>query len=130
MLLQRSPDLVIVQFGLNDCYQGLQADDFAGSLEAIARMVIDAGSVPWLVTSCPVQEDDLQGMAEPFYEAIGSIGLRLGAPVAELDRFWLGHAGDLRPRDLYQWDGVHPTDAGHELMARGLLTHLGVTPKQ
>jgi lysophospholipase L1-like esterase len=28
------------------------------------------------------------------------------------------------PEALYQWDGVHPTDEGHALMAEGLLKQL------
>jgi lysophospholipase L1-like esterase len=60
--------------------------------------------------------------ADQFYSAIAEVGDRLSVPVARLDEYWAKTQQNLsRPEALYQWDGVHPTDEGHAIMAEGLL---------
>ncbi len=121
-LLEESPDLVTVQFGLNDVYMGIGIGSFEAALRAIVRAVIDNGALPVLCTSCPVAYPSDQQMVDPAYEAIRRIASLSSLPVADLERHWLATADlDADVDDYFLEDGVHPTDAGHELMALGLL---------
>jgi len=124
-VLAKEPDLVTVQFGLNDAYMGIEIGSFEGFLRAIVKQVIAADALPVLCTSCPVAYASDQGMADPVYAAIRRIAELSSLPIADLERHWLDQADpDAGIDDYYQEDGVHPTDPGHELMAGGLLALL------
>lgn len=119
-LIAQAPDWVVVQFALNDCYSGFDVFEFEQNIESIARKLLENQINPILATSCPVLDPAFLELADLFYSAIAGVGDRLGVPVARLDEHWLQNQPS-RPETLYQWDGVHPTDAGHVLMAEGLL---------
>jgi len=119
-LISKSPGWVVVQFALNDCYSGVEVSDFEQSLESIGRKLLENEINPILATSCPVLDSGFQKDADLFYSAIAEVGDRLKVPVARLDEYWLENQPP-RPEALFQWDGVHPTDEGHALMAEGLL---------
>ena len=119
-LISQFPDWVVVQFALNDCYSGVDVADFEQSIESIAKKLLQKEIVPILATSCPVLDSGFLESADQFYSAIAQVGDRLKVLVARLDEYWLQNQPP-RPEALYQWDGVHPTDEGHALMAEGLL---------
>ena len=119
-LISQAPDWVVVQFALNDCYSGVDVSEFEQSIESIGKKLQDNKINPVLVTSCPVLDSSFMEAADLFYSAIAAVGDRLDVLVARLDEYWLQNQPP-RPEALYQWDGVHPTDEGHALMAEGLL---------
>jgi acyl-CoA thioesterase-1 len=120
-VLEEDPDLVTVQFGLNDLFVGVTLESFLESLAEIVERVREAGAVPVLATSCPVPGELGSGEVGRFYDGIRRLGDRLEVALADLERFWLGRIADERPAGpLYTADGVHPTDLGHALMAEGL----------
>ena len=122
-LISQSPDWVVVQFALNDCYSGVDVSEFEQNIESITRKLLGNEINPILATSCPVLDQSFLEAADLFYSAIAEVGDRLQVPVARLDEYWLQNQPP-RPEALYQWDGVHPTDEGHALMAEGLLKQL------
>ena len=119
-LIAQSPDWVVIQFALNDCYSGIDVSEFEQNIESIAKRLLKKKIKPILVTSCPVMDSGFMEAADLFYSAIAEVGQRLSVPVARLDEYWTKNQ-PARTEALYQWDGVHPTDAGHALMAEGLL---------
>ena len=124
-LLDRNPDVVTVQFGLNDCFNGYSMEQFRAYLEQIAHRILEARAVCVLATSCPLQREADQRMADPVYETIRETAQATGAVLADLERGWLAQAkNDPRAPSLYQADGVHPTDRGHGLMAQALFETL------
>jgi acyl-CoA thioesterase-1 len=119
-LIAQSPDWVVVQFALNDCYCGIDVTEFESNMESISRKLLENKIHPILATSCPVLDSAFLEAADLFYSAIAEVGDRLSVPVARLDEYWKQNQ-PARGDSLFQWDGVHPTDAGHALMAEGLL---------
>jgi acyl-CoA thioesterase-1 len=124
-LLALEPDMVLVQFGLNDCFTGERVDVYQRNLERIVLAVRGAGACPVLVTSCPLEDPGPMRLARPFYQAIRDLGVSSQALVTDTAAHWLAAEarGEAPPR-LWQPDGVHPTDAGHALMAQGLVSAL------
>ncbi len=123
-VLASNPSLLIVQFALNDLFTGETLANFGSNLTRIIEMGSEAGASVVLATSCPVPSDDAQAAATRFYDVIRDTGLQTGVPVADLDRYWrdaIASGADREPGPLYLADGVHPSDAGHGLMAEGLL---------
>jgi len=126
MVLNHNPDLMTVQFGLNDLYMGVSVEKYSSAIGTIVQGVRESNAVPVLVVSCPLYEEDEQALAEKYYDVLRRAGEEQGVAVADLSTYWRsrrdlpqGWAG------LLQSDGVHPTDAGHEIMARGMMTLLG-----
>ena len=130
-ILSRRPDMVTVQFGLNDMNRGVTADAFEQTITAIATALIDVGSLPVLVTSCPLSWPEGRKISQRFYDRIRNVADTLEVPVASLDEHWRRTAGEPSGWDgLMQGDDVHPTDEGHALMADALYaTVIGGVPK-
>ncbi len=127
-LLEHRPHLVLVQFGLNDLFCGIDGSSFAATIEQMAEAILAARAEPWLLTSCPLALPGHAAAARPLYDAIRAVGEKRGVAVADLDRFWRDRHEPATPAgSLFLDDGVHPDDSGHEVMAQGLLA-LWVSP--
>ena len=118
---EQQPDVVIIQFGLNDCSIGIPVDHYSRHLETIVGALVSQDILAVLVTSCPVEDAIFGNHVQIYYDAVARLGERLSVPVVRIDEFWLAHADGFSEEDLYHLDGVHPTDVGHQLMANGLL---------
>jgi acyl-CoA thioesterase I len=121
-LLERRPDLLIVQFGLNDAFVGLDLASFCRSLESIVSRALALSATVVLVTSCKCERSSDAVIVQPYYDAILRTGAALDVSVISLDQFWENSPEAHSGAALHNTDGVHPNDAGHALMARGLLT--------
>jgi len=121
-ILREKPDVVIVQFALNDCFSGMSIDEFESAYMSITEKVIAGRAIPILATSCPVMDPVFDRDVAGFYETIVEIAEQLQVPLADMAAYW--RSRQVRLDDvqvLYQSDGAHPTDLGHALMAAGLL---------
>jgi acyl-CoA thioesterase-1 len=120
-VLAENPDLVLVQFGLNDLFSGVDLESFATSYELITKRVIGAGALPLLVVSSPLPHPPEQENATRYYDVIRKLGQQLRIPVADTDLHFRNAVKTHRnPDGLYLDDGSHPSDAGHSLMAEAL----------
>lgn len=125
-VLSAKPDLLTIQFGLNDLYSDVSVASFEKDIRGIVQKSLDAQVLPVLVTSCPLMDEREQAAAARFYDAIRSVGRSQGVPIADLDCYWRDTQGDPSSwSGLIQPDGVHPTDAGHAIMSQGLLLAFG-----
>lgn len=113
-VLARAPDLVVIQFGLNDWACGLGIEAFENAMRSMAETIQNRGLTPLLATS-PLPAGRLGQGFLPFCDAIRAVGAGLGVPVADLDR-----AFEAAHQDLHTDDGVHPNDRGHSVMAVAL----------
>jgi acyl-CoA thioesterase-1 len=121
-LFARRPDLVLVQFAINDLFCGVPVASFARDLARIVEATRGAGAEPWLVVSCPLALPGDAAAAAPFYDAIRGLGAERGVPVADLDHYWRERYDPATPAGAHFLDdGLHPDDAGHALMAEGLM---------
>jgi lysophospholipase L1-like esterase len=121
------PQVGLIQFGLNDCFQGMSAARFSAGLE---HLVLDCRQrVPHmdlvLVPPPPVEAASFDQAAEPFREAMADVAEEHGGVLAPVSTRW----NEDRPDEpLWLADGVHPTQAGYRRMASAVLDALGVTP--
>ena len=121
-ILEQPPDLLVVQFGLNDFFGGISVDDFREDLTRMVRMACAADSAVMLATSSPLAAASAHVAVQGHYAVIRNLGHHLGVAVAVLERHWESWVRT-HPPDGPLWlpDGVHPTDLGHQIMAEGLL---------
>ena len=116
-IMTRSPDLVVVQFGINDLWCSVPVSAFETNLREIVARIGDGGAIAVLVTSCPLPDDSSRPHADPYFDAIRAVAQRARAPIADTERAWRESAA---LDSMRLGDGVHPDDRGHELMASAL----------
>ncbi len=122
-VLDNEPHCVILQFGLNDAYMGSTPGRLKKNLSSmIERIGLDTGAEILLVTSCAINNEHENRMAEEFYRAITDLAGEKGLPLAEIHRYWLDKIKNgTSHSDLVQGDMVHPTVEGYRLMAEAIM---------
>jgi acyl-CoA thioesterase I len=113
-VLRAAPAIVIVELGANDGLRGLPVDTMRANLDTIVRRLQGAG-VRVLLTGMRVPPNYGAAYARDFSDAFAQVAKATGAPFMP---FLLeGVAADAA---LNQPDGIHPTAAGHAVIAERL----------
>ncbi|TFH37986.1 MAG: SGNH/GDSL hydrolase family protein [Chrysiogenales bacterium] len=125
-VLDADPDLVFVQFGLNDAYTGVSPERYQRTISTIVdRILADTDAEVLLVTSVPLMHGEEDFMAESYYSRIEAVAEERGLPVARVHRYWKRKiSGGVDFRSLVQGDGVHPNIEGYRLMAEAIMEKL------
>ncbi len=119
-LLSEKPHLLLIQFGINDCYKRISVRDYKNALINLASNAIESGCVPLLVTSCPMLDKKDQSVLEKYYSALCRTAKEHHIDCFDICGYWKKNSNGT-PHELFLDDGVHPSDKGHALMAQGLL---------
>lgn len=143
-VLAHNPDLVIVQFGLNDSAVDVlrgkteprvSRSEYEWNLRTIVRRIQEAGAEPILATPNPGvwSERLLETYGRPPYntadrwgfnvyneryaESVRRIAKETGVPLVDVYRMYV--AQDRSPEKIEGWlsDGLHPNDEGHRALA-------------
>lgn len=122
-VLDDDPDCVLLQFALNDAFIGYNPQKYYNTMRAIVSGIqenTDADIV--LVTSVYLHNSPENEMAERFYSALEELSLALSLPIARVHERWKKAVRDgVMFSRLVQYDGVHPTVEGYELMANAIM---------
>jgi lysophospholipase L1-like esterase len=118
-VIDERPDLVMIQFALNDALSGFSEDDFYGSLSQIVSGVQAETSAEILLLTSPlIYDEEMMNMARPYYDKIVQLGIEKSIPTARVDLYWREKiASGTDHASLVQSDMAHPTETGHRLMA-------------
>lgn len=116
------PDLVLIQFGLNDAYTDFSPEDFHKNIDSIILKIKEnTSSEIALLTSSAILDQEENRIIKKFYMKIKESGKRFNIPVASVDEYWQKKiSSGINHRELVQSDGVHPTEKGYELMAEAV----------
>jgi len=119
-VIDQNPDLVAIQYGLNDNRAGMPVQLFAQKLQELID-AIQAGTQAEIVlatvahmTRYDMPPDGDKGNDETcrlFNLAIKQVGARNNLPVADV------YTAFNRCNGLVHPDGVHPSDLGHQVIA-------------
>jgi lysophospholipase L1-like esterase len=119
LLLTSSPEVVLIMEGANDINDA-GTDAIAGVEDAIDMMVvssIDAGAVPFLAGLPPQRVGGYNAVhpdaVEPFNARMKSVAEYRGITYVDVFAAFKGTAST----DLIGIDGLHPTEAGYQVMA-------------
>jgi acyl-CoA thioesterase I len=125
-VLAHEPDLVGVQFALNDAFTGCSPESYERTVSAIvARIRQECAAEVLLITSVLPGDIGASLEADVFYRRLKDIASRESAAIALVDDYWRERiAGGIDHTGLLQPDGVHPTEAGYRLMAEAVLRML------
>jgi acyl-CoA thioesterase-1 len=120
------PDLVLVQFAINDAFCGCTVAGYRRAIETIIERVRQESSAEaLLLTSTLPEVPEEQAVVAPFYAALKDIAREKTCGVALVDERWRAAIAAGTPHDsLVLYDRVHPSEAGYRLMAEAVMACL------
>ncbi len=135
-VLAESPDILSIKIGINDVWHGLAGgpgvpiDQFQTVYRDLLRqvkatlpeckLVLCEPSVIWRPAG------DGIALLQPYVRAVGELAREFGAEyIVPLHRAFV-RAREIRPDLEWALDGVHPSSAGHMLIARTWLSATGL----
>ncbi|MCE9590993.1 MAG: SGNH/GDSL hydrolase family protein [Planctomycetes bacterium] len=124
-LMQYAPDMVSLNFGMNDCVMGEKAlPDFEEKYRStLTRLRADPNRAIVLHVPNPILPNDTARAASlpAFSEVVRRLAAEFGCLLIDHPALWQG-------RSLWYLmsDAIHPNDMGHRLMAHLMLRELGM----
>ena len=130
-VLEYSPDVLSVYIGVNDCWRRYDQNDpiSAADFENGYREILSAVKAhcdPRLIIVEPYVLPVMEGQdkwredLDPKIQAVRKIAREFNAVLVPLDGIFAAHASYNEP-SFWSWDGVHPTSAGHAVIANAWL---------
>jgi acyl-CoA thioesterase-1 len=122
-VLPHDPDCVLVQFALNDAFEGVRPEAFGRTVREIVETIrADTRAEVVLVTSVWVDDPVFYKLAEAFYRRIEEVADACGLTVARVHEHWKRRvqSGEADHSKLVQLDAIHPTEQGYRLMAEAV----------
>ena len=119
------PDLLSVLIGINDLHRGVPAEQYRDQYDQLLALTVTALPGVKLVLGEPFalpvgrmtnHWTDFQGQLLERIAIVHELGKKYGAPVVRYQALFEA-ATRRAPAEYWIWDGIHPTYAGHQLMA-------------
>jgi acyl-CoA thioesterase I len=122
-VLDHNPDLVFVQFALNDAFLGYSEGQFGQAIQEIIECIAnDTSAVIMLLTSVAIQSAIMNEVAERFYNVLIRLAESNSIPIALVHKYWWKKIEEGASfKRLTQADGVHPTVEGYRFMAEAVM---------
>lgn len=122
-VINYDPDMVFIQFGLNDAFTGESPERYKNNIRAIIENIDEnTGSDILLVTSVCLDNSRENEMANNFYQKLEELSQEYKLPIARVHEYWRTRIGEgVEFRKLVQADMVHPTVLGYQLMAEAIM---------
>lgn len=128
--LELKPTVVTILIGINDTWRAFDSGDptavetYAANCENIMKQTKDAGATliilePFAVPT-GVVNDAWRADLEPKIHALRKLSLKYADAYIPLDGIFYGLSAETAP-ELWTADGVHPSAAGHRIIAKELI---------
>ena len=118
-VIEHRPDLVTINFGVNDAFSGISPQQFSDNLSAITSRIRDSGCGRVLFLSCEViPEDWAERQVLPYWEAMKELAGDMNCVYADVHGRWARELEEGRSEsDLIISGDLHPNEEGHRLIA-------------
>ncbi len=118
-VLAQKPDLVTINFGVNDAFSGISPAAFKDILGRMILPIREAGCpMVVLLSSEVIPEPWAERQVGPYWDAMRAVAGECGAVYADVNGRWRQELEKGRPEEeLILRGDLHPNEAGHRLIA-------------
>ena len=122
-VLSYEPDLVTINFGINDCVLGLGLEEFEMNLvEMVRRIRAGPGSEVLLLTSQLLKTPPYDRLVLDYYQAIERVAREMDVGFVDVHGAWMRRVEQGTPLSSLILPGLdHPNEAGYRIIAEELM---------
>jgi lysophospholipase L1-like esterase len=122
-VLSYEPDLVTINFGINDCVMGLGLEEFEANLvEMVRRIRSGPASEILLLSSQPLETPPYDRLVLDYYQAIERVAMEMDVGFVDVYGAWMDRVRQGTPLSSMIISGMdHPNEAGYKVIAEELM---------
>ncbi|MDM7934371.1 MAG: SGNH/GDSL hydrolase family protein [Methanothrix sp.] len=122
-VLSYEPDLVTINFGINDCVMGIGTDEFELNLVQMVRRIRSGpGSEILLLSSQPLETPPYDRSVLEYYSSIERVAWEMDAGFVDVYGAWMKRVQQGTPLASLILPGLdHPNEAGYRIIAEELM---------
>jgi acyl-CoA thioesterase I len=122
-VLSYEPDLVTINFGINDCVMGLGLDEFEMNfVEMVRRIRAGPDSEILLLSSQPLETPPYDKLVRDYYQTIERVAKEMDVGFVDVYDAWMERVRAGTPLGSLILPGLdHPNEAGYRIMAEELM---------
>ncbi len=123
MVLGYEPDLVTINFGINDAALGIDIDEFKGNLmQMIMRIRASPGSEILLLSSQPLETPGFDKLVLKYYDAIKEVAKSEDVGFVDAYSAWMERVNQGTPLGKFILPGLdHPNEDGYRIIADAVM---------
>ena len=126
-LTQFKPDVVFINFGINDANKVKDLNKFKHDLSSIVGMVRKMKAMP--VLQVPTPTTDGQANRPDYAEAVRTVADKEKCLLVDHAAYWKEISGSDTAKQNWMNNALHPNQLGHRVMAMTLAKELGLAPQ-
>lgn len=122
-VLSYEPDLVTINFGINDCVLGLDLAEFEENfVEMVRRIRSGPASEVLLLSSQPLETPPYDKWVQDYYQAVERVALEMDVGFVDVFGAWMERVNLGTPLGSLILSGLdHPNEAGYRIIAEELM---------
>jgi acyl-CoA thioesterase-1 len=122
-VLSYEPDLVTINFGINDCALGLNLEEFEMNfVEMVRRIRAGPNSEILLLSSQPLETPPYDRRVLDYYQAVERLAKRMDVGFVDVYGAWMRRVQAGTPLGSLILPGLdHPNEAGYKIIAEELM---------
>ena len=123
-VLSYEPDLVTINFGINDCVLGLSREEFEMNLvEMVRRIRAGPDSEILLLSSQPLESPPYDQRVLDYYQTVETVAKEMNVGFVDVYGAWMKRVQAGMPLDSLILPGLdHPNEAGYRIIAEELMS--------
>ena len=123
-VLSYEPDLVTIDFGINDCVLGLSLEEFEMNLvEMVRRIRAGPDSEILLLSSQPLESPPYDQRVLDYYQTVERVAKEMNVGFVDVYGAWMKRVRAGMPLDSLILPGLdHPNEAGYRIIAEELMS--------
>ena len=122
-VLSYEPDLVTINFGINDCVMGLGLEEFeANFVEIVRRIHAGPDSEVLLLSSQPLETPPYDRLVPDYYQTVERVAREMDVGFVDVYGAWMHRVRQGTPLGsmIIPWMD-HPNEAGYKVIAEELM---------
>lgn len=123
-VLSYEPDLVTINFGINDCVLGLSLEEFEMNLvEMVRRIRAGPDSEILLLSSQPLESPPYDQRVLDYYQTVERVAKEMNVGFVDVYGAWMKRVRAGMPLDSLILPGLdHPNEAGYKIIAEEVIS--------